>query len=132
MRTAGSAVPVRKVCPTGTIRDKFNYSAVERQDKLVPCKSACPANTDIPRYVRYVKEGKYDEAAAVIREKVAIPEFTGSYLFPLYVSLNAADRKSTLQYPSGTSKGMLQNMIAENTGKTRENSCLTPARRSVS
>lgn len=30
-----------------------------------------------PRYIRYVKEGKYDEAAAVIREKVPFPKALG-------------------------------------------------------
>ena len=34
-----------------------------------PCVLACPAHTDVPRYIRFVKEGKYDEAAAVIRQK---------------------------------------------------------------
>lgn len=66
-----------EVCPTGTIRDKLNYSAAERIEKLVPCKNTCPANTDVPRYIRFVKEGKYEEAAAVIREKVPFPNALG-------------------------------------------------------
>lgn len=66
-----------EVCPTGTIRDKINYSAVERQEKLVPCRATCPANTDVPRYIRFVKEGKYEEAAAVIREKLPLPKCLG-------------------------------------------------------
>lgn len=66
-----------EVCPTGTIRDKIVYSAVERQEKLVPCRNTCPAMTDVPRYIRYVKEGKYDEAAAVIRERVPFPKALG-------------------------------------------------------
>ena len=59
-----------QVCPTGTIRDK-------EPDVTVPCLTACPAHTDVPRYVRYVKEGRYDEAAAVIREKVPFPKVLG-------------------------------------------------------
>lgn len=68
-----------EVCPTGTIRDKKVYSAADgtREEVLVPCKHACPAHTDVPRYIRYVKEGKYDEAAAVIREKVPFPKALG-------------------------------------------------------
>lgn len=66
-----------EVCPTGTIRDKLNYTAVERQEKLVPCRNTCPANVDIPRYIRFVKEGKYDEAGAVVREKVPFPKALG-------------------------------------------------------
>ncbi|MBE5969906.1 MAG: 4Fe-4S dicluster domain-containing protein, partial [Lachnospiraceae bacterium] len=66
-----------EVCPTGSIRDRLVYTAAEKQDKLVPCRATCPANTDIPRYVRFVKEGKFDEAAAVIREKLTFPECLG-------------------------------------------------------
>lgn len=68
-----------EVCPTGTIRDKKVYSAADgtREEFLVPCKNACPAHTDVPRYIRYVKEGKFDEAAAVIREKVPFPKALG-------------------------------------------------------
>ena len=68
-----------EVCPTGTIRDKKVYSAADgtREEVLVPCKNACPAHTDVPRYIRYVKEGKFDEAAAVIREKVPFPKALG-------------------------------------------------------
>jgi len=67
-----------EVCPTGTIRDKFDLAEYSnKEDVIVPCKHACPAHTDIPRYIRYVKEGKYDEACAVIREKVPFPKALG-------------------------------------------------------
>ena len=70
-----------EVCPTGTIRDKL-MMAQENQGKtkeeiVVPCRAACPAHTDVPRYIRKVKEGKYDEAAAVIRQKVPFPKTLG-------------------------------------------------------
>ncbi len=68
-----------EVCPTGTIRDKLQLltTTEKKEDVLVPCRSACPAHTDVPRYIRFVKEGKYDEAAAVIREKVPFPKALG-------------------------------------------------------
>jgi NADPH-dependent glutamate synthase beta subunit-like oxidoreductase/Pyruvate/2-oxoacid:ferredoxin oxidoreductase delta subunit len=68
-----------EVCPTGTIRDKIQLidSGANREDTIVPCRGTCPAHTDIPRYIRYVKEGKYDEAAAVIREKLPFPKALG-------------------------------------------------------
>lgn len=68
-----------EVCPTGTIRDKLGVteSGTNREDTLVPCRGTCPAHTDIPRYIRYIKEGKYDEAAAVIREKLPLPKVLG-------------------------------------------------------
>ncbi len=68
-----------EVCPTGTIRDKrqMMQENAKKEDVVVPCRSACPAHTDVPRYIRFVKEGKYDEAAAVIREKVPFPQALG-------------------------------------------------------
>lgn len=66
-----------EVCPTGTIRDIIEYSPVEKKDALIPCQATCPAHTDVPRYVRFVKEGKYAEALAVIHEKLPFPECLG-------------------------------------------------------
>lgn len=66
-----------EVCPTGTIRDKLMNSEIKKEDVVVPCRHACPAHTDIPRYIRHVKNGEYDEAAAVIREKVPFPKALG-------------------------------------------------------
>jgi formate dehydrogenase beta subunit len=38
-----------------------------------PCRVACPAGIDVPRYIRLVGDGRYDEAVAVIRERVPLP-----------------------------------------------------------
>lgn len=47
---------------------------VERKDFIVPrCTKACPAGVDVPRYIRAVKEKRYDEALAVLREKLPLP-----------------------------------------------------------
>ena len=66
-----------EVCPTGTIRDIMNYTAVEKRDTLIPCQAACPAHADVPRYVRFAKEGKMEEATAVVHEKIPFPECLG-------------------------------------------------------
>lgn len=66
-----------EVCPTGTIRDKLMNSEVKKEDAIVPCRAACPAHTDVPRYIRFVKEGNYDAAVAVIREKAPFPKVLG-------------------------------------------------------
>lgn len=68
-----------EVCPTGAIRDRIAQrdQILSRELKYVPCKKACPAHTDVPRYVRYVKEGNYDAAAAVVREKAPFPGTLG-------------------------------------------------------
>ena len=41
------------------------------------CRCACPAGIDVPRYIRRIKEGKFDEALAVIREKIPFPSICG-------------------------------------------------------
>ncbi len=63
-----------EVCPTGALLDKEEF-------KEAPCKTFCPAGIDIPRYVYLVSEGKFAEAAAVIREKVPLPRVLG-YVCP--------------------------------------------------
>jgi NADPH-dependent glutamate synthase beta subunit-like oxidoreductase/formate hydrogenlyase subunit 6/NADH:ubiquinone oxidoreductase subunit I len=61
-----------EVCPTGALMDK-EVEPMKREINLVPCKYACPANVDVPRYIRLVSEGRFSDAAAVIREKLALP-----------------------------------------------------------
>lgn len=45
--------------------------------KEAPCKQACPAGIDVPRYIRLIGEGKFAEAVAVIRERVPFPAVLG-------------------------------------------------------
>lgn len=68
-----------EVCPTGSIRDRIQAaeSGKTREELLVPCRAACPAHTDVPRYIRFVKQGDFDAATAVIREKVPFPTALG-------------------------------------------------------
>ena len=68
-----------EVCPTGTLMDKLEASKINasKEEKVVPCRVACPAHADIPRYIRYIKEGKMDEATAVIRERLTMPRTLG-------------------------------------------------------
>ncbi|MDP2731380.1 MAG: FAD-dependent oxidoreductase [Dehalococcoidales bacterium] len=65
-----------EVCPVGAITDR-NIKPAEREKKLVPCRAACPAGVDCPRYIRLIKEGKYAEAVAVNREKIPFPAVLG-------------------------------------------------------
>lgn len=69
-----------EVCPTGSIMDFVDIMKPERsyEDNVVPCRGTCPAHIDIPAYIRYIKEGDFDKATAVIREKVPFPETLGS------------------------------------------------------
>lgn len=80
-----------EVCPTGTLMDKKPavrgrtvaplVTGGEREHALVPCRAACPAMTDVPRYVRLVAEGKFAEATAVVRERVPFPGVLGYVCF---------------------------------------------------
>ena len=65
-----------EVCPTGALMDK-DLKAGEREKSLVPCKHVCPAGIDVPRYVRLIGQGRYGEAAAIVREKTPIPTVLG-------------------------------------------------------
>jgi NADPH-dependent glutamate synthase beta subunit-like oxidoreductase/ferredoxin len=49
--------------------------------KEAPCKYACPAGVDIPRYVRLIGEGKFGEALAVIRERMPLALVCGYICF---------------------------------------------------
>jgi len=47
---------------------------VSRKDFVVPrCTDACPAGVDVPRYIRAVKDGNFDQAVAVLRERLPLP-----------------------------------------------------------
>ncbi|HUW64925.1 MAG TPA: FAD-dependent oxidoreductase [Spirochaetia bacterium] len=42
-----------------------------------PCREACPAGVDVPRYIRYIRDGNFDQALAVIRERIPFPAVCG-------------------------------------------------------
>ena len=67
-----------EVCPTGAIMDKEElFRGKSRKNALVPCRYACPAEIDVPRYVRFIRQKDYAAATAVIREKVPFPAVLG-------------------------------------------------------
>jgi NADPH-dependent glutamate synthase beta subunit-like oxidoreductase len=41
------------------------------------CKLACPAGIDVPRYIRAIRLGKYEDALKIIREKIPFPAVCG-------------------------------------------------------
>lgn len=55
---------------------KFTKAAEE-----APCKRACPAGIDIPRYIRLIREGNFNDALAVVREKIPFPSVCGRVCF---------------------------------------------------
>lgn len=68
-----------EVCPTGALQDKEGVFKpnLNRDLELIPCKAECPIHTDVPKYVRAIKEGRYQDAIATIREKAPFPHSLG-------------------------------------------------------
>lgn len=61
-----------EVCPTGALMDRgaeWNRWS-DREALSIRCKYACPARVDVPRFIRFIRQKKYAEAVAVIRESV--------------------------------------------------------------
>jgi NADPH-dependent glutamate synthase beta subunit-like oxidoreductase len=83
------------VCPTGALTDR-TLDPARREASMVPCKTACPAGIDVPRYVQLAAEGKYGEAIAVVREKLPFPGIVGRACFAMCES---ACRRGQLDDP---------------------------------
>jgi len=68
-----------EVCPTASLMDQGErwVPFEDRRAALVPCAHECPAEIDVPRYVRLIAEGRPEEALAVIQERVPFPAVLG-------------------------------------------------------
>jgi len=52
-------------------------ASIVKKAKIAPCREACPAGIDVPRYIRHIRKGEFDCALAVIREKIPFPAVCG-------------------------------------------------------
>jgi formate dehydrogenase (NADP+) beta subunit len=76
--------------------------------KMAPCQEACPAGIDVPRYVRYIREGRFEEALAAIREKIPFPFVCG------YACVHPCEAKcSRNQFEGPVAIRMLKRIAAE-------------------
>lgn len=66
-----------QACPHGTNIPAFFFNEYVG----APCRYACPADIDVPRYIRFISKGKFAEALAVVREKIPFPAVCG-YVCP--------------------------------------------------
>jgi len=71
-----------EVCPTGCLLDK-QTGAGERAQWLVPCVGTCPAGVNVPEYIRRIAAGDFRGAAAVVRERLPLPNVLGYICFHL-------------------------------------------------
>lgn len=63
------------VCPTGSLMDKAEPN--NPNGYTAPCKNTCPAGTNVPEYIRLVKEQRFEEASQLIHERLTLPRSLG-------------------------------------------------------
>lgn len=58
--------------------EQKSKKAVEYKVKMTaPCQDKCPAHIDIPSYIEAIKERRFDESLAIIRESMPLPAVCG-------------------------------------------------------
>src|SRR3989339_1522300 len=73
-----------------------------------PCREACPAGIDVPRYVRHIQKGEFDKALAVIRERIPFPFVCG------YACVHPCETKcARSQFDEAIAIRMLKRVAAE-------------------
>jgi NADH-quinone oxidoreductase subunit F len=88
-----------------------------------PCSHICPAGVDAPRYIRFIAEGKFAEAVAVVREKIPFPSVCG------YVCVHPCEAKCRRALlDEAIAIRVLKRFAAEHdTGLWKVNSMVAPA-----
>ena len=61
-----------EVCPTGALID-----LIEKPKNKTPCQNSCPAEIDIPQFLREITQKKYEDAIQTMYNKVPIPATLG-------------------------------------------------------
>jgi len=65
------------ICPKGIIRLTSQTRRIQHlytEDECTsPCQRTCPAGIDIPEYISQIKQGNYEQAVMVIKEKNPLP-----------------------------------------------------------
>ena len=64
------AVELKKMKPTNISNPNYFH-------KVVDCQWACPAHTDVPKYIRLIAQGKFSDAYMVNRESNVFPGILG-------------------------------------------------------
>ena len=77
-----------------------------------PCREACPAGIDVPRYIRHLREGRFAEALAVIRQRIPFPSVCG------YACVHPCEQKcARAQLDEAVAIRMLKKVAAERGGR---------------
>lgn len=76
--------------------------------RMAPCQEACPARVDVPRYIRYIRKGLFEEALAVNRERIPLPYVCG------YACFNPCEKRCAMnQFGEPVAIRMLKRASAE-------------------
>lgn len=92
------------------------------EQTFAPCREACPAGIDVPRYIRHIRNGNFDEALATIREKIPFPSVCG-HACVAYCELKCA----RIQYDEAMAIRLLKRAATEHgsNDRKRENAAST-------
>ena len=66
--------PLEYSVDTGIAEKKTDFQVIAKD---VPCQAACPAKTNIPEYIRLIKEGKIDQAHKINQQDNVLPGVLG-------------------------------------------------------
>jgi putative selenate reductase YgfK subunit len=73
-----------------------------------PCRTACPAGIDVPRYIRQIRNRDFDAALATIRERIPFPSVCG------HACVAFCEKQcARLQYDEAVAIRMLKRAAAE-------------------
>lgn len=61
-----------EICPTGAL-----VSRIEKIKDKTYCQESCPANIDIPRFLRHISNGEFTDALTTIYDKTPLPGTLG-------------------------------------------------------
>jgi NADPH-dependent glutamate synthase beta subunit-like oxidoreductase len=111
-----------RACPVEAITVD-RKDALKKRMRSAPCSQACPAGLDVSRYVRFIAEGKYPEAVAVMRERVPFPSVLG------YICKRPCESKcQRREYEGSLLIRALKRFAAENdNGDWRKNVKIAPS-----
>ena len=84
---------------------------MDKEDKQVttaPCREACPAGVNVPLYIRYIREGSFDDALAVVRQSMPFPAVCG------YACIHPCESKcARVQYDEPVAIRLLKRAAAD-------------------
>ena len=70
-----------RACPKGIISVISEKTKIlhwnQYTECLAPCRQKCPAQINIPKYIKFIREGKYTEALLTIKERNPLPLVCG-------------------------------------------------------